>query len=128
MQEKLRAKLAPLFLILLLPVFLSSCLSRQEVLADVWLESGMSHGECVTLCANYCNSHAGKCRASCEAHPEQYPNGLYRVLNTKPVTYEIISYCAIGSDKKPIVRHYLSIEDAQFNALLDAYLPKPSGN
>ena len=108
---------------LLVLITLSGCLSRKEVMADVWLNSGMSRADCQTLCNNYCNTHAGKCSSSCASHPEQYPSGVYRALNTTPVSYEVISYCAIGSDKKSIVQHYVGIQDTQFNAILDALLP-----
>lgn len=105
--------------------------TRTEVQADVWLQSGLSHTECVGLCTNYCAANPTKCSKSCETNPEQYPNGIYRNVSvvqsdgSTKTQYQIISYCAIGPDNLPIVQHYFNIQDEQFNAILNALLPAP---
>jgi hypothetical protein len=64
--------------------------------------------------------------AVCKAHPEVARSGIYRRLGDEACKaagkavpcYEFLSYC------NPRVAHYLSIQDEEYNALLDAYLPK----
>lgn len=94
---------------LLLVLILSSCQvpTRPEINIHMWKESGLP-------------------KAVCAAHPEVARSGIYRRLNddackaaNKPIPcYEFLSYC------NPRVAHYLSIQDEEYNKLLDTYLGK----
>lgn len=81
-------------------------LTRAQVDIHMWQESGLP-------------------KAVCTAHPEVAKSGLYRRLNdnlcpaNQPAPcYEFLSYCNAR------VAHYLSIQDQEYNDLLNAYLPK----
>ena len=113
MQANFLKALVPSFLLLCLP----ACLSRTQIQADVWLQSGIT----ADLCAKY---------------PEVAAEGIYRVLDEAtcnaqgkpPGCIEFISYCAIGDDKLPVVQHYFNIQDAEFNNILDQLLPKANNS
>lgn len=87
---------------------LNGCISRQEVLAEVWLESGIP--------ASACNADVAK-------------SGVYRRLNDDICTekhlkipcYEFLSYC------NPAIKNSVRFNGTKFNAILDAELPK-AGN
>lgn len=68
-------------------------------------------------------NQGGLPKALCDKYPEIARSGIYRRLNDELCTpqhpapcYEFLSYC------NPRVAHYLSIQDAEYNQLLDKYL------
>lgn len=81
---------------LLLPA-LSGCVSRAEIKAEIWLQSGLP-------------------KDLCERYPDIAKSGLYRKLNSGK--YEFLSYC------KPQVKKYVSMHGDKFNEFLDETLPK----
>lgn len=96
------------FPVLLLALSLYGCPKREEIRAHMWLQSGLP-------------------AAVCSQAPDAAKSGIYRRLNDDqcpkgkaPPCYEFISYC------NPQVRHYLSIQDQEFNDMLDKYLPRRS--
>lgn len=83
---------------LLLPIlFLNGCISRQEIRANLWLNSGLPADLCMRV-------------------PELQKYGMYRKLNTGK--YELQKYC------NPQAQHYFAVLDTDLNAILDALLPK----
>jgi len=88
-------------------LLLAGCPKREEIKAEMWLQSGIP----AKVCAE---------------KPEVAKSGIYRRLNDDVCKahnqaipcYEFLSYC------KPQVAHYFSILDSKFNDLLDKYLPE----
>lgn len=87
-------------------VLLSGCPSRQEVNAELWLNTGISAEECAK-------------------NPELQKFGIYRLLDTGK--YELISHCAQIPDAngKPVnaTAGYTSINTEKLTNLLNALLP-----
>lgn len=80
---------------------LTGCPNRAEIRAHLWLESGIP-------------------KKICAAVPEVAKSGIYRKLNDG--RYEFISYC------NPEIAHYLSIQDAELNDILNRYIgPEQQG-
>jgi hypothetical protein len=101
------AKKAQQLLKLLPLIFLSGCPTRQEIKANLWLNSGLPADLCKQL-------------------PEIKKYGMYRRLNDdvcrengKAVPcYELQAYC------NPQSQNYFSVLDTTLDKMLDAYLPK----
>lgn len=94
-------------LLLSMPLLLTSCLSRQDVEAEIWLNSGLPPD----ICAQ---------------NPDLSKFGIYRKLDTGKI--EFISYCqqipdAAGS-MITAVQLYDSVNNAKLQNILDALLPK----
>ena len=81
----------------LLGLAISGCITRQEIDAHIWLQSGIP-------------------ATVCQASPKIAKSGIYRKLNNGK--YEFISYCS------PLIRHYLSIKDSEYEELLEKLLKK----
>lgn len=79
-------------------IFLSGCITRQEIKANLWLNSGLPS-------------------ALCEQVPELKQYGMYRKLNSGK--YELQAYC------NPQAQKYFSILDTELDKVLDGLLPKP---
>lgn len=96
-----------LALSLLMAHLLTSCLSRKEVQAEIWQNSGIPE--------DICKVNSGL---------DKY--GLYRKLDSGK--YEFISYCAQILDDTgktvPAAQGYLSINSKKFNGFLDDLLPE----
>jgi hypothetical protein len=98
-------------LMLLASLGLTSCISRKEVLAEVWLQSGLPP-------------------ELCEKYPEIKAYGQYRELNTGK--FENISYCAQIPGTLPdgsqgmvnAVSTYFGFQKDKFNAILNELLPE----
>lgn len=91
--------------LLLSTMSLQGCLNRQQILAEVWLESGIPAESCT---------------------PEVAKSGVYRRLNDdicqragkKVPCYEFISYCNSN------IRNSVRFNGTKFYEILDAQLPK----
>lgn len=94
-----------LFLTVLLT--LNSCVTRGQVRAEVWMQSGIP----VHLC---------------HEQPDLQLYGIYRKLDSG--MYEFVSYCAETADEagklSPTVQNYIVFNAAKFYAILDQLLPK----
>lgn len=94
-----------LFLIVL-PI-LTSCVTRGQVRAEVWMQSGIP----IELC---------------HEQPDLMMYGIYRKLDSGQ--YEFISYCSETADEagklSPNVQNYIVFNAAKFYSLLDQLLPK----
>lgn len=77
---------------------LASCITRQEIRANVWLTNAPVPPEI------------------CRKAPELKDYGFYRRLNDG--TFEFVSFCT------PSARRMISIVDTDFQRILDALLPK----
>jgi len=86
---------------------LSSCVTRGQVRAEVWMQSGIP----IELC---------------HAQPDLRLYGIYRKLDSGQ--YEFISYCDETADEagklSPNVQNYIVFNAAKFYAILDQLLPK----
>jgi hypothetical protein len=91
-----------LFLISTL-LFLSSCITREEVDAVIWL--------------NNFNDDKNSMAGVCERNPEIKQYGFYRKLNNGKL--EFVSIC------NTTARNYLAVQKDDFNRLIDKALPKP---
>lgn len=85
--------------LLLLSLLLSSCISREEVEAVIFLNNFHAMGPI------------------CERTPEIKQYGFYRKLNDGKL--EFVSIC------NSTARNYLAVHKDDFNRLLDKALPKP---
>lgn len=84
-------------LVLLFALLLPGCLKRQEILAEIWLQSGLPAD-------------------ICKEHPELWEFGHYRKLNDGK--YEVVPYC------DPNARKYVGMREEKFNEFLDKHLPE----
>ena len=91
------AKKAHKLWMLPLLIFLSGCPTRQEIKANMWLNSGLP-------------------KELCDKLPELKAYGMYRKLNNG--TYELQAYC------NPQAQNYFSVHKDTLEKMLDAYLPK----
>lgn len=106
--RKQRASLRGMRALLLLTLLpLTSCLSRKEVQAELWEQSGIP----VELC---------------DKMPELNQYGIYRKLDSGKV--EFLSYCKTVQDENgkmiPAVQNYLSVSTKKFNEFLNQLLPE----
>jgi hypothetical protein len=91
-------------------LLLTSCISREEVEAEAWLQSGLP--------ANICKEH-----------PELGRYGLYRILNSGQTEFQ--SYCAQipntdgTAGTHNAVADYTAFLTKKLQELLDKNLPKP---
>jgi hypothetical protein len=92
----LRALLA-VTLVPLLLIILQACISRKQVVAETWLNSGLPADVC-------------------EKYPEIKEYGIYRKLDSGQ--YEFLSYCKNES------QNYISIQGDKFRRILDSLLPE----
>lgn len=83
-------------------LFLSSCISREEVEAVIWL--------------NNFNDESNSMAGVCERNPEIKQYGFYRKLNSGKL--EFVSIC------NQTAINYLGVQKDDFNRLLDKALPK----
>jgi len=86
----------------------SGCLTRDQVQAEVWLQTGLSPTECAS-------------------NPSLDTFGIYRKLNDG--TYEFISYCSVNPETgKPYVQDYIDFNAQKFQDILDKLLPTKKVN
>lgn len=86
-----------MILALLSVTILQGCLSRKEVNAELWMESGLP----ADLCTRF---------------PELMEFGHFRKLNSGK--YEVVPYC------DPNARDYSAIRNKKLNEWMDKYLPE----
>jgi len=84
-----------MLVLLLLTSLLLGCINRKEVLAEVWLESGIPAENCT---------------------PKVAKSGVYRKLNNGK--YEFISYC------NPAITNSVRFNATKFYEVLNAELPE----
>lgn len=88
-------------------ILLQGCISRKEVVAEIWLQSGLPEDLCIR-------------------EPELQKYGIYRKLDSGK--YEFISYCTEIQDDKgqkfPATQGYLSVKTEKFYSILDQLLPE----
>lgn len=89
--------------LILLSLLFTSCITREEIDAVVFL--------------NNFNSEKNELAELCERVPELKQRGFYRRLNNDKL--ETVSIC------NPQARNYLAVHRDDFNRLLDKALPKP---
>lgn len=91
------------FLLFVVLISASSCLTREEVEAVIFL--------------NNFNNSKGSMSEVCDRNPEIRSYGFYRVLDDG--NKEFVSVC------NPIARDFLAVHKDDFNRLMDRALPKP---
>lgn len=88
---------------------LNGCVKRDEVLAEVWLESGIPAAQC-TDAVKKSGVYRKLNDDQCEAHHQ--PHGCV----------ELISYCS------PAIRDSVRFNGTKFYQILNQELPKPDAN
>lgn len=95
------------YVLIILTIALTSCITRKEVQAHIWLNNFMGDGT---------SGSTVYIKDLCDRTPELNTVGFYRVLDSGKK--EFISVC------NPIARNMLSITRADFQKILDENLPE----